>query len=386
MNKTYKFRLYPTKAQVRVLEKTLEVCRMTYNDLLSKRIEHYKNTGKTLSCYDQHRYLTGQKNIHEGMKTVYSQVLQNVAVRVDLAFQAFFRRIKAKSGKAGFPRFKQFGRYDSFLFPQNNGSVALTDDGKIFLSKKIGSVKIIKHREIEGTMKTFAVERSSTGKWFVCITCINVPKKTLEKINKQVGIDLGLSEFATLSDNTKIDNPRFFKEDQERLAKAQRKLSKLKDINSKSKKYKRQKKIVARIHNKIKNKRDNFVHQESRKIINNYDTICVEDLNINKMKENGKFPHIAKSIADVAWRGFLNKLDYKAEEAGRQVIKVNPAYTSQTCHVCGSRQKMNLSDRYFFCDTCKTTTCRDLNASRNILRLGLESFGLRKQSIEAQEL
>jgi len=385
MNKTYKFRLYPTKVQTGVLEKTLEVCRMTYNDLLSKRIEHYNTTGKTLSCYDQHRYLTGQKVIHEGMKTVYSQVLQNVAVRVDLAFQAFFRRVKSKSGKAGFPRFKNFNRYDSFTFPQNNGSFVISDN-KIFLSKKIGYIKIKQHREIEGEMKTCTVERSSADKWFVCISCVNIPEKPLAMTKKEVGIDLGLSEFATCSDNTKIDNPRFFKEDQEKLAKAQRKLSKLKDIDIKSKEYKRQKKIVARIHNKIKNKRDNFIHQQSRRIINTYDTICVEDLNINKMKEDGKFPRIAKSIADVAWRDFLNKLDYKAEEAGRQVVKVNPAYTSQTCSRCYCRKKLLLSDRIFKCDDCGNELGRDLNASINILRLGLESFGLRKQSIEAQQL
>lgn len=381
MNKTYKFRLNPSKGQVKVLSSTLEVCRMTYNDLLSKRIEYYKKTGKTLSCYDQQKYLTSQKDVHEDMKTVYAQVLQNVAVRVDLAFQAFFRRIKAKSGKSGFPRFKQYGRYDSFTFPQNNGSVILTDDGKIFLSKKIGYVKIIKHREIEGTMKTFTVERSSTGKWFICIFCINVPKKIFEKTGKQIGIDLGLSEFATFSDGNKIDNPRFFKEDEVKLAKAQQKLSKLKDIDVKSKEYKRQKKIVARIHDKIKNKRDNFIHQETHKIVKNYDVICVEDLNINKMKEDGKYPRIAKSIADVAWREFLSKLDYKAEEADKQDIGVNPAYLSQTCSECYCRQKMMLSDRIFRCDNCGHVEGRDSNASKNILRLGLESFGLIVKSI-----
>lgn len=384
MNRTYKFRLYPSKKQTRVLEKTLEVCRMTYNDMLSKRIEHYKTTGKTLSCYDQQKYLTTQKTVHDGMKEVYAQVLQNVAVRVDLAFQGFFRRLKCASIKAGFPRFKKFNRYDSFTFTQNNGSFKIAGN-KIYLSK-IGHVKIKQHRELAGEMKTCVVSRDSVGKWFVCITCARVPRKLLDTTNKQVGIDLGLSEFATLSDNTKIDNPRFFKECQDRLAKAQRKLAKLKDKDVKSKEYRRQKKIVARIHSKIKNKRDNFVHQESRKVINTYDTICVEDLNINRMKEDGKYPSIAKSIADVAWGDFISKLDYKAEDAGRRVIKVNPAYTSQMCSKCGCRKKMLLSERHYKCDSCGFELNRDLNASRNILRLGLESAGVLSHFIEAQVL
>ena len=382
MNKTYKYRLQPSKSQIRVLERTLEVCRMTYNDLLSKRIEYYKETGKTLTCYDQSKYITTQKEIHQGLKTVYTHVLQNVSTRVDLAFQGFFRRLKYNSGKAGFPRFKPFKQYNSFTYPSTNGSsLGSIKNGKIFLSKHIGYIKLIKHREVEGTIKTITVEKNSTGKWFVCIVCNDVLMNTLPKTNKEVGIDLGLSEFATLSNGITISNPRFFKTSQVRLAKAQCKLSKLKEVNNKSQEYKRQKKIVARIHERIKNQRDNFIHQESRKVINSYDLIVVEDLNINKMKEDGKYPSIAKGIADVAWRDFLNKLDYKAENAGRKVIKINPAYTSQTCSQCHCRKKLVLSDRTFKCDNCKQVINRDLNASINILRLGLESLG--NQSIKA---
>jgi len=370
MNKTYKFRIYPNKKQTRELNQTLEICRMTYNDLLSKRIEYYKQTKKTLSCYEQQKYLSSQKANYESMKSVYSQVLQNVAVRVDLAFKGFFRRLKAKSGKAGFPRFKQYERYDSITFPQNNGSFKFTNDEKIYLSK-IGYVKIKKHREITGLVKTCDVKKTSTGKWFVSITCINVEKKHLEKTKKKIGIDLGLSEFATFSDNTRISNPKFFKKEEKLLAKSQKNLS---SLDKKTKKYKKQKKVVSRIHERISNKRNNFTHQESHKIIRNYDIVCVEDLNVNKMKGSGKFPKIGKLISDVAWREFISKLVYKAEEADKQVIQVNPAYTTQTCHKCQSRQKMSLSDRIFSCSVCGYKGCRDLNASKNILRLGLESL------------
>ena len=377
MNKTYKYRLQPNKSQIKVLERTLEICRMTYNDLLNQRIQTYKDTGKTLTCYDQMKYITTQKEIHTDMITVYGQVLQDVATRVDLAFQGFFRRLKCKDGKAGYPRFKPFNQYNSFTYPSTNkSSLGTIKDDKIFLSKKIGYIKVIQHRKVEGIIKTLTVNKNSTGKWFVCITCTDVPMNTLHKTNKEVGIDLGLSEFATMSDGNTISNPRFFKTSQLRLAKAQCKLSKLKEVNNKSYEYKRQKKIVTRIHEKIKNQRDNFIHQESRKVINNYDLIVVEDLNINKMKEEGKYPKINKSIADVAWRDFLDKLNYKAENAGRKVIKINPAYTSQTCSKCYSRQKLSLGDRIFKCDNCKQVINRDLNASLNILRLGLESSRL----------
>lgn len=383
--KTYKYRIYPNRTQEKKLVQILEVCRMTYNDLLSKRIEHYKDTGKTLSCYEQQRYITTQKDIHEGLKTVYAQVLNNVSVRVDLAFRGFFRRLKSKDGKAGFPRFKPFNQYKSFTFPSTNNNIQLgaIKHDKVFLSKKIGYIKVIKHRELEGAIKTITIDKNINGKWFICITCANIPMKESEKTNKEVGIDLGLSEFATMSDGSTISNPRFFKTSQLRLAKAQKKLAILRLSNNKSSEYKRQKKIVARIHEKIKNQRDNFIHQESKKIINNYDVIVVEDLNINKMKEDGKYPSIAKGIADVAWRDFLDKLNYKAENAGRQVIKINPAYTSQTCSKCYCRKKLSLGDRIFQCDTCGQTINRDLNASLNILRLGLESFGLQVRLIEA---
>ena len=370
MNKTYKFRIYPTKNQTSKLNNTLEICRLVYNDLLSKRNKEYDDNKKTLSCYTQQKYITQQKSIHPKMKEINSQVLQNVAVRVDLAFQGFFRRVKSKGEKAGFPRFKSFNRYQSITYPQNNGSFSFQKDCKIKLSK-IGCVKIKKHRDLKGTPKTCTVIKTSTDKWFISITCINVEKKPLPVNDKIVGIDLGISTFATYSNGTKINNPKFFKDEIKSLTKSQRKLSKLKKG---TKERKQQIKVVARIHERTKNKRDNFSHQLSRKLINKFDLICVEDLNINRMKITGKRIKINRSIQDVAWRNFLSNLVSKAEEAERQIMKVNPAYTSQTCSECYSRQKLVLSDRTFKCNTCGLSIDRDLNASINILRLGQQSL------------
>lgn len=343
---------------------------MTYNDLLSKRIEYYKSTGKYLTCYEQCKYLTKQKQKHLGLKEVYSASLQDVAVRVDLAFKNFYRKLKNNSGKAGFPRFKKFNRYDSMTYLANGCCLKIYEN-EIYLAK-VGVVKIKKHNEIIGRIKSCIVRKNNTGKWFVCFICDNVPENKLPKTDKHIGIDLGVSNFATISNGKHISNPRFFKKDEKTLAKAQRKLSK---IDKESKNYNRQKKIVARIHERIKNRRDNFVHQKSRMLINKYDTICVEDLKVNRMKEEGLYPRINKSIADVAWRDFINKLYYKAEEAGRKLVLVNPAYTTQICSKCFSRQKLILSERQYQCSSCGLSIDRDYNASLNILRLGLQSFG-----------
>ena len=370
MRKMFQYRLYPTRKQLHKLNETLETCRWLYNHLLATRKETYEQTGKGLSLYGQQSTFPALKQEHPLLESVHSQVLQNVAVRVDLAFKAFFRRVREHAEEPGFPRFKGYGRYDSFTFPQSGFS--LTHDEHVCLSK-IGSVKLVYHRPIKGKIKTCTVHRSSTGKWYVSFSVECEPER-LPESPEQVGIDVGLKTFATLSDGTEIENPRFFRKEEKALAKVQRAHSRLAKGTPERRKHR---KIIARVHERIAWRRENFTHQESRQIVDRFGVICVEDLHINHMTHNHC---LAKSMSDAAWSAFFAQLACKAEEAGRQFIKVNPAYTSQDCSRCHHRQKMPLSERTYHCPCCLLSIDRDLNAALNIRAVGLHSPGL---SLEA---
>ena len=364
------YRLYPTKKQLKALETTLEECRWVYNNTLAYRKDAWEQEHRTVSYYESKARLPLLKNERPSLKSVHAQVLQNVTERVELAFQAFFRRVKADE-KPGYPRFKGKYRYDSFTYPQSGFSI--THDKRACLSK-IGSIKMIYHRPIRGKVKTLTIHRSSTGKWYACFSVECEPLR-LPKRPEQVGIDVGLKTFATLSDGHEVENPRFFRQEEKALAKVQRKHSKLAFGPPSRRKHR---KAVARVHERTKFKRDNFTHQESRSIVDSYGLIVVEDLHTSRMVHNHC---LAKSIADAAWSQFFDKLSHKAEEAGRVFLKVNPAYTSQTCSACGHRQNMPLSERTFRCPCCHLSIDRDLNASKNILRVGLYSLGI--QPVEA---
>ncbi len=370
MRKTFQYRLYPTRQQLKKLEATLEECRWLYNETLAYRKDAWEQRQHYISWYDSKKRIPILKQERPTLSSVHSQVLQNVTERVELAFQAFFRRCKAGK-EPGYPRFKGYGRYDSFTFPQSG--FTLTHDNRVCLSK-IGSIKMVYHRPIKGQIKTCTVQRSSTGKWYVSFSCEAEPERLPER-PEQVGLDVGLKTFATLSDGTEIENPRFFRKEEKALAKVQRKHSKLAKGTPERRKHR---KVVARVHERITWRRENFTHQESRTIVNSYGVICVEDLQVNRMTHNHC---LAKSIADASWAAFFAQLDAKAEEAGRQFVKVNPAYTSQTCSRCGHRQKISLDVRVFNCPCCSSHLDRDLNAALNILALGLQGFGI--QSVEA---
>ena len=366
MRKTFKYRIYPNRKQDCVLTTTLNSCRWLYNHFLEQRKTAWGERKECIGRYDQSRAIKYLKQDHSFLIDFYGQVLQNVSQRVDLAFRSFFRRSK-KGEKPGYPRFKNHSRYDSFTYPQTGFSL---QDNYIKLSK-IGFVKIRKHRPFEGIIKTCTVKRSPTGKWFITLVCDIDHESDKQPVQPIIGIDVGLTNFAILSDTQTIQNPRFFRQEEQTLAKAQRKLSKQDKGSFKRRKSRR---IVARIHERITNKRHNFAHQESRKIVNQFNTIVVEDLKINDMR---KFRNLNKSINDAAWRMFLNHLEYKAEEAGKQVIKINPAYTSQTCSQCGNRQKLKLSQRTYNCPICNLSLDRDHNAAINVMTLGMQSLGVK---------
>jgi putative transposase len=361
---TYKYRVFPTKRQRAILKKTLEECCWLYNHFLEERKNVWKKNKKSLNYHSQAVSIPKLKKERQTLKSVHSQTLQNVAVRIDLAFKAFFRRVKAGE-KPGYPRFKGKGWYDSFTYPQTGFKI---NKEKLELSK-IGSVKIKLHRPVPKIIRTCTIRRQN-NKWYVCFSC-EVNPKLLKKSKKVIGIDVGIESFATFSTGEKIENPHFFKTEQKALAKTQRKLSKLGKQDPLRKKTK---KVISRIHERIANRRNNFCHQISRKLVNCFGIICIEDLSINKMRENN-FRSINRNIGDVAWGQFVQYLAYKAERAGRQLVRVNPAYTTQTCSKCGYREVKKLSDRTYHCPDCGLKIDRDHNSAINILTLGTQSLG-----------
>lgn len=362
--KTFKYRLQPSKRQRTKLIQTLEMCRWVYNETLSTRKNAWEQERKSVSMFDTHKLLTTWRQEHPELRDVYSQVLQNVQARVDLAFKAFFRKVKAGE-KAGYPRFRGYGWYDSFTFKQFG--FELLDHG-LYLSK-IGTLKIILHRPIKGKIKTLTIQRDAVGNWYACFACEVEPEP--EPFNDSaIGIDMGLECFAKFSNGEGIDNPRFFRREERELAKAQRKLSKAEKGTPERAKCR---KAVQHIHRRIANRRKNFTHQESRKLVNASGFMAFEDLRIKNMLQNHR---LAKSILDAAWRQLIRYTMYKAENAGRVVVLVEPRNTSQRCSCCGKRVKKSLDVRVHTCPFCGLVMDRDENAAINILRLGLESLGI----------
>jgi putative transposase len=362
--KTFRYRLFPTPAQQRKMVQTLRECRGLYNTLLAERRDIYERTGKSPSLYSQQGRFPRIKEANPALREVHSQVLQNVAVRIDLAFKAFFRRCKA-GDKPGYPRFRGASRYDSFTYPQSGFRV---EGGRVFLSK-IGHLKAVIHRPLEGRVKTATVRKTATGKWFVCFSC-EVEPVPLPESSGAVGVGVGLKDIIATSDGESVSAPKFLRKEEKELARTQRRLS---EAPKGSRTRAKRRKIVAKVHERIRNKRTNFAHQQSRKLVNRYGLVAVEDLSVNRMNKNRC---LVKSIADAAWTDLIEKLSYKAEWAGREFVKVSPAYTTQDCSCCGHRQVMPLDKRVYDCRTCGLSLDRDTNAARNIKRLGLESLGV----------
>lgn len=294
-------------------------------------------------------------------KGVHSQVLQEVLKKLDKAFQNFFRRIREGDIKPGFPRFKGENRYHSIVYPQLNAKI-LPLGGTINLPK-IGIIPIELSRPLEGTPKTCTVIHKN-GKFYVCYSC-EVEAKILPPTDKQVGIDMGITHFATTSDGEHIDTPKTYRQAEKKLKQHQRRVSRRKRGSKRRKKAVRD---LARCHEKVANQRRDIAHKTANKLIGEYDLIAYEDLRVKNMLKNH---HLAKSIQDAGWNTFLTILTNKAAEAGRQVVKVPPAYTSQNCSQCGGTVKKSLAVRVHDCPYCGLVLDRDVNAARNILKLAL---------------
>ncbi|PDV98999.1 RNA-guided endonuclease InsQ/TnpB family protein [Candidatus Chloroploca asiatica] len=368
MRKSFKYRIYLTNGQRRILEQQLEECRWVYNETLAERKRAYEERGESLRLYDTQMMLPVWKMTRPSLTLVHSQVLQNVNIRVDLAFQAFFRRVKAGENP-GYPRFKSFGRYDSITYPQYGNGVRL--DGERLILSKVGAVHVVLHRPVEGAPKTVTLQRSPTGKWYACFSCETEANK-LHPVDKIVGIDVGLASFLTTSSGGTVPNPRFYRKDEADLARVQQRLSDAKNQQDWVA-YRKRKRAVAHIHERIANRRTDFAHKLSRVMVNTYQVIALEDL---APLEMGRSRGMRKSIRDVAWSQFVSMTCVKAEEAGRTVVLVDPAYTSQRCSSCGERVKKTLSDRTHACPHCGLVLDRDHNAALNILHRGLQQLRL----------
>ena len=369
MRKTFKYRVYLTKGQRRILEQQLEECRWLYNAILSTRKHAYDESGISLRLYDLQNAIPTWKAERPALKQVHALVLQNVNIRVDLAYQAFFRRVKAGEEGVGFPRFKQFGRYDSITYPQYGNGVRL--DGERLIVSKIGAVKLVLHRPVEGTPKTVTLTRSATGKWYACLSCAT-DAHPLPPTAHITGVDVGLESFATLSNGEKIDNPRFYRKDESDLKRVQQRKDAAKNAENWPE-YTKQKTILSKIHERIGHRRADFAHKRSRALVNHYQVIVFEQL---APQEMGRSNGMRKSIMDVAWTQFISMTVAKAEEAGRTVILVDPRNTSKMCSQCGNIVPKMLSTRTHSCPHCGLVMDRDRNAALNILQRGLQTLRL----------
>jgi len=356
----YKFRMYPTKQQEAQLDLTLDTCRHLYNLALADRKNAYENEGISRSYYDQARMLTVERE-NGNFTGIYAHVLQDVLRRLDKSFKAFFRRVKTGE-KPGYPRFKGAGWYKSFTYP--DAGVGYKLEGSRLKLSKIGSIRIFKHREVEGIVKTCTIKKDGLGRWFAILVAEVEDAPAIEP-KVAVGVDVGLKSLVTLSTGEQIQYPRYYIQAEKKLAAAQRSLSRKKKGSKNRQKAKAK---VAKIHNDIVNLRDDFLHRTSRKIVDSADLIVFENLNINGMLKNH---HLAKHIEDHAWGKLIRFTQSKAAKAGKVVELVDARYTSQKCSGCGIMVPKTLADRVHVCPSCGLKMDRDINAALNIRTLGL---------------
>ena len=357
MKKTFQYKVQVSKSVERKAFNWLSLCRKLYNSCHEQRISVYAQRKRGISGYTQAKELPLLKQEFPEYKEINSQTLQAVVERLQGAYDSFFRRLK-NGETPGFPRFKGKDRYNSFVLKQIGWSLNKNN----LTIKNIGRFKLFLSRPILGDIKRITVKHTSNG-WFVSFSCSNVPMNLLPQIDKEVGIDVGLKVFLADSDGNFIENPKFFRESEKELRVKQRSFSRKKKGSTRRNKCK---KIVSKCHTKIKNRRNDFIGKLAKKYVDNNEIIYIENLNIDNMVQNS---HLSKSISDVSWGLFRQRLEFKAEEAGRLVIAVDPRNTSQLC-LCDEMVKKSLAVRVHKCPSCGLIMDRDVLAAKNILRFG----------------
>ncbi len=369
---TYKFRAYPPALLEYRMENWLYILHNLYNYALEERKRAWKEEKKSITYSHQQNALPKLKEKDPSLKLVHSQVLQDCLRRVDNAFRKFFRK------EAKYPKKKKLYKYSSFAFPQ----VWMKQKGRLVevikLEKKnsrfaylhlpkLGKLKIRLNREIDWTKaRTVTVKREPSGKWYVCVTVeAELDEVLREAHEKAVGIDLGVKNLVTTSEGEFIEHPKFLHLLEKRLKREQKRLSR-KEKGSNN--WKKQRRRVAKVHERIKNARRDFLHKLSRYLVNNYDHISFEDLDIKGLVQNS---NLAKLILDAGWGTLITFVAYKAVMAGARVVRVDPSYTTQDCSVCGFRVPKTLAKRLHECPECGAVMDRDYNASVNLLQKGL---------------
>ncbi len=357
MLKAFRYRLYPTRAQRERLDSTLETCRRFHNDCLGERKAAYETEGRTIGKFEQLRRVKVHKINNPFATGIHSHVLQVVVADLDKAFQAFFRRLQSGE-KPGYPRFKGRNRFRSFGFKQEGNGFKI--DGRRLRLSGIGRVAVRWHRQMQGTIKTVRISRKA-GQWYASFAC-EVETYPAPRIDREIGIDAGLSSLFVLSDGAKVENPRWYRQSQRKLRVLQRAVARKKLGGSNRRKAVS---VLARFTEQVANQRKDFLNKLACCMVRQFDRIALEDLSIDRMVQG----HLAKSILDAGWGFFKERLLSKAANAGRQVALIDPAYTTQDCCQCGHRQKLSLKDRWYAC-ACGNSRDRDENAALNILALG----------------
>jgi putative transposase len=375
VRKTYQEKLRPTPPQERALDEVLWRCRVLYNTALEQRITCWRQRGVSVTRFQQEAELKDLRAAFPDYAALHSHVLQDVLARLDTTYQAFFRRL-ANGDKPGFPRFQGRNRYHSFTYKEY-GNGARLDNGYLVLSK-IGRIAVRWSRPIEGTPKTVTISKEADG-WYVSFSCAEVPSEPLPPTGRETGIDVGLKVFLVTADGQIVANPRHYRRAEQRLAKAQRRVSRRKKGSHRRKKAVM---LLARVHQHVQRQRRDFHHKTALALVRQYDTIYHEAIAPAHLSRRpasvpdgngGYLPNGArakaglnKSIQDAGWGQFLHILACKAVWAGKRVEAVNPAYTSQECSACGERVPKSLGVRTHVCPSCGLVLDRDENAAKNI--------------------
>ena len=371
MNYVYRFKLYPTKEQEQFLKQEAGNIRFVYNYFLSLAKKEYESTQKKWNYYEYKKLLPELKKEFEFLKLSNSQSLQESLKNLDKAFKNFFK------GLSDFPKFKKKKKVNSISIPQ----YFKIEGNKVKIPKLKTSIKFKKHRIIEGEIKSISIVITPSGKYYLNILT-DREIKSLPKVRKAVAIDMGLTDFIVTSDNQAVKNPKHFKKLERRLKLWQRRLSRKEKGSNNFKKWAKR---VAKLHEKITNAKNDFLHKLSRKLIDENQVIIVENLNIKGLIKNKK---LSKHIHQASWYKFINMLEYKAKFYGRELIKVDTFYpSSKLCSVCGYKNKeLKLSDRTWICPVCKTKHNRDYNAALNLLKEGLKQVGLEQSEMMPVEI
>ena len=357
MFKAFKYRIYPTEPQKVLIAKHIGSSRFVFNLALETKNAAYIGSKHNYSAFDLVKQLPELKKELPWLKEVNSQSLQQSIQNMDIAFKKFFKG-------AGFPKFKKKSNKGSFSIPQN----VIVENGLLIIPKFKEGIKIKLHRPTQGTIKSATISVTPTGKYFVSILCdtkTDAPTKVPIKENTTIGIDLGIKDFAITSEGEVFENPKYLRKAQSKLKYVQRKYSKNKG--------KRTKKKLAKLHEKVVNKRKDFLHKLSSKLISENQTIALETLAVKNMVKNH---NLAQSINDVSWSTFVSMLEYKADWYGKNILRIGQfAPSSKTCSNCGNINKeLQLKDREWTCSNCSTVLDRDVNAAINIKSFALKNI------------